>query len=409
MAKKKIKKEEKSIILEHGFTRNQSRTSDLITTAKAKMTATELKAFYQFTTILQMQDDEFTQYEIGVNDFIKELNLSETNRQFIVKLCKSLLKQTFEIDEEDGDYIGCTIFSKMHYKHKEQKILMKFNDEMKPFLLELKKYTKIEQVKYLKNFDSKYAIRIYAMLKDYRLLSEREINIEELKSILDLGKSYSDFAQINRKVLQPAMEEINAKSDLEITEITPKKKVGKKIVSVLVKFRNKAEKMAVDALNYLKYIYKSNGGNLDIFLGFFYTDEAEATLPNHIYKIIKIQEKNGLFQMIGENAFGSYKEPVLLYQEKKKTVFVNALARGIYKASLYKFKNEKAVKLEFGDFKTEKEKLEIIKKMFKKWMNHWEIYTKHKNELEEIQEEEKTNEKHIQQAEELLSKINYRK
>lgn len=60
---------------------------------------------------------------------------------------------------------------------------------MKPFLLELTQYTKIHQVEYIRQFESKYAIRIYALLKDYRLLSYRDIEIEALKKCLFYQKA----------------------------------------------------------------------------------------------------------------------------------------------------------------------------------------------------------------------------
>ena len=218
-------------VLNDGFTRNQSRADPAIATARARMTATELKAFYQVSTLIKMDDTDFREYEISVKDFCQALQLNDSNREFVVKLCRKLLRQVFEVEQENGDYLGYTIFSKMHYKHKEQRISIKFNDDMRPYLLELKRYTKIHQVKYITAFDSVYAIRIYALLKDYRLLSYRDINLDALSKMLDLPKSYKDFGQIERKLLEPAIIEINAKSDIEIYSIEPIEKQRKKIIS----------------------------------------------------------------------------------------------------------------------------------------------------------------------------------
>lgn len=227
--------------LENGFTRNQSHTDTRITHAKTKMTATELKVFYQTTTLIDsVNDTEFNEYMMSIKDFCQATNLNDTNRDFIVKTCKGLLRQVFEIEQENGDYIGYTIFKKMHYQHKEQKINFAFNDEMKPYLLQLQSnYTKIKEIKYIREFDSKYAIRIYAMLKDSRLINPLRIEVDKLSEILQLPKSYKDFYKINEKVLAVAITEINQKSDLVITKIEPIEKLRKKITKIAIYFRSK--------------------------------------------------------------------------------------------------------------------------------------------------------------------------
>ena len=111
---------------------------------------------------------------------------------------------------------------------------------MKPYLLQLQKnFTQIKEVKHIKNFESKYAIRIYAMLKDSRLVNPLKIEIEKLAEILQLPKSYKDFFKINEKVLQVATQEINEKSDLKITKIEPIEKQRKKIIKIAIHFKTK--------------------------------------------------------------------------------------------------------------------------------------------------------------------------
>lgn len=177
------------VILDKGFTRNQSRTSPVISTARAKMSANELKAFYQISTLVKQDDTDFLIYEISSDDFVKKLGFSETNDSYIKDLCRGLLKQIFEIERPDGTWEAYSIFSSFKFKPKVRTITVRFNDEMKPFLLELTQYTKIHQVEYIRQFESKYAIRIYALLKDYRLLSYRDIEIEALKKCLFYQKA----------------------------------------------------------------------------------------------------------------------------------------------------------------------------------------------------------------------------
>ena len=225
--------------LKKGFTRNQSNTSTAITHAKTKMTANQLKAFYQTTTLINQQDKTFYDYSISVENFVTKLGFTQTNSDYVKDLCRHLAKQYFEI-EENGIWEIYPIFSMFKFDTKKQLISISFNDKMRPFLLELQeKFTQIKEIKHIIDFESKYAIRIYAMLKDYRLMKFRDFEINKLTEILQLPKSYENYAQLDKKVLQVAMTEINQKSDLLITKIEPIEKERKRILKIRVHFKTK--------------------------------------------------------------------------------------------------------------------------------------------------------------------------
>lgn len=265
--------------LKKGFTRNQSHTSHAITYAKSKMKINELKAFYQATTLIDKNDDEFHTYAISVNDFVKNLGFTETNGDYVKELCRHLAKQTFEIEQGDIWEIY-PIFSAFKFDMKKQLITINFNEQMRPYLLQLQgNFTQIKEIKYIREFESKYAIRIYAMLKDSRLINPLEIEVEKLVEILQLPKSYSNFDFINKKVLQVAKKEINEKSDLIITKIEPTEKQRKKIIKIAIHFKTKEPlkenqeqtKKARETKQFNKYIgkeilYLGNFFKIDRFL-----------------------------------------------------------------------------------------------------------------------------------------------
>ena len=359
----------KVVILKNGFTRNQSHTSSAITTARTKMTATELKIFYQATTLIDsVNDTNFNEYSIDIKNFCEAMNLNDTNREFIVKTCKSLLRQVFEIEEADGDYIGYTIFKKMHYKHKEQKINFAFNDEMKPYLLELKRnFTQIKQVKYIKEFESKYAIRIYALLKDYRLMGHRDINIEALSKMLQLPKSYSNYKFIRLRVLEPALKEINEKSDLEIYNIEPIEKQGKKIITIRIEFGNKADKIADDCVKMLRQKLKRNNDNLsDTFVGYAYSISETSINKGDIFTIAKIEKD--------ERDYYSCKDinNNTLFACMGKKQFTEKLIFAIYLAMKYQIEQEKNIFAELPEWQNQQDKIKEFKDKFQKLIENYD-------------------------------------
>ena len=233
--------------LENGFTRKQSRVSKFITEARSNLSLNELKAFYQLTTLINMEDKDFNNYEISIKEFVDILDLHNKDRAYIKKICKNLLEQDFILDytheNNDWDLVKISIFKQFSYKHKEQKLLISFSEDIKPYLLELKeRFTKIENVGYIKQFESKYAIRIYALLKDYRKMTYRDFDIEALHKMLQLPKSYIDYGVLKQKVLEPAIKEINEKSDLYVSCFEEIKKERKKVKAARLKNKKRAIK-----------------------------------------------------------------------------------------------------------------------------------------------------------------------
>ena len=361
-------KKNEIISLDNGFTRNQSNVGNLISTAKTKMTALELKTFYQVTTLIQMDDTDFKEYEISVSDFLRALKISDSNREQVVKLCKRIIRQVFEIEQENGDYIGYTIFSRMHYKHKEQKIAMKFNEEFRPFLLKLKQFTKIQQVKYIIDFESKYAIRIYALLKDYRKMTYRDFNLEALSKIFELPKSYKGYTDIYAKVLQPAIREINAKSDLFVTEPEIIGKKGKKITNIRLYFGNKNEQIGLDFVNELIKRYKRYK-SFNVFVNCYYLRNQELkNIRNDIARIKRIStDKNTYFQAFSSDEYGNQ---ICLIGTPNRDDFINCLANGIYKAVSALCEIEKQETLPIFQWQEQKDKLKKIKAMVTEWQDN---------------------------------------
>lgn len=360
--------------LENGFTRKKSAVGSEITTARTKMTANELKVFYQVSTLIDKDDGDFKEYTISVKDFCSSLGLNDSNRDYIVGLCKKLLRQVFEIEQEDGDYLGYTIFSKMHYKHKKQEITMGFNDEMRPYLLNLKNFTKIENVEYIKQFESKYAIRIYALLKDYRKMTYRDIEIEALHKMLQLPKSYQNFGILKQKVLDPAIGEINEKSDLYISKIEEIKKERKKVLKIRIHFDNKAEKIANDKIKFLLEYYYNNRGHFhfDSFKGLYYINpHATQKRFKDLKKItsIEIDQTTKYHQLFCDN-----QDNAVLGSPNARD-FLRSLCMGIYEAILIYYENDKKQRLDFGDWqveqdekKAQEQRIEEYKEILREWL-----------------------------------------
>jgi plasmid replication initiation protein len=105
-------------------------------------------------------------------------------------------------------------------------VQIKLDNDMKPFLLQLKDNFTQYELLWTLNFRSKYSIRLYELVKSlhFHELEEytREFTLDELRKLLD-AENYNTYQTFKTRVLEPSVKEINETSDKNVS-YTPIKK-----------------------------------------------------------------------------------------------------------------------------------------------------------------------------------------
>ena len=112
-----------------------------------------------------------------------------------------------------------------------------FDEELIPYLLQLKSRFTRYQIRNILYLENKHSIRIYELLKQYEPIGKRTFTIDKLKEILMLENQYNRFYDFERYVLKPTMEEINDYTDLKVSYEKIKK--GRSIHSIKYKIELK--------------------------------------------------------------------------------------------------------------------------------------------------------------------------
>lgn len=205
--------------------------SNKLITANYDLSLQEQKIILTLASMVQPHDTEFKEYEFRIKDFIKLLGIKDDKKYSEVpKITKDLMKKVFEI-REGKDIVQLSWLSSTRYKTGEGTVILKFDSNLKPYMLELKElYTsfKLENVLSLK---SKYSIRFYEILKSNLFKKCIEIECEELKKMAGAKeKAYNIYANFKNKVLLQAQKELCKKTDIcfEFEEI----KTGRKVTAL---------------------------------------------------------------------------------------------------------------------------------------------------------------------------------
>ncbi len=172
---------------------------------------------------------------------IETTGIHEKNYHQIKSALKKLMSKviTIETINEKGkrSFRLYQWFSKGEYHEGEKFIEVQFHPDLKPYLLALKeKFTDIP-LKIILRLRSKYAIRLYELLRRYKDTGFRIDSVTELREKLGVEKGeYPRFEAFERKVLKTAVKEINRETDLLVSYQKIKK--GRKIVQIEFKIEH---------------------------------------------------------------------------------------------------------------------------------------------------------------------------
>lgn len=163
----------------------------------------------------QIKDDDQYEYEISVDKY-KDLYNTDTSNLYrdLKNATKKFEGEGFRIiNKETNEEIYFAWFSKIHYIPNEGKIKFNIDRDLKKLLYEVRKKVYYD-ISYTLNFSSSYSQRMYYYLKSFEDTGWRKDKIEDLQKKLDCPRTYKNFANLKKYVLEVAKSEINANSDI---------------------------------------------------------------------------------------------------------------------------------------------------------------------------------------------------
>ncbi len=125
------------------------------------------------------------------------------------------------------------------YSEGDGMVRLRFNHDILPYLTELSKCFTSYKLKNVVRMSSSYGVRIYELLTQWGSFGEREISIAWLKENLQIEKKYEKLRDLKRRVLEPAIRDINKNSDLWVKY--EQIKTGRIVTHLIFQFGNKEE------------------------------------------------------------------------------------------------------------------------------------------------------------------------
>lgn len=140
-------------------------------------------------------------------------------QQAIVKVAR----RDMVLRDDEKMFVAVPFLTKRTYFKQEGRFRIEFHDELMPYIAELHgKYTEYQLVN-IGAFTSTHSIRLYELCSQYRDTGWRQTSVTELKDWLQVSDKYPLYADFRKRVIEPAIAEINAKSDL-LVDVEPIKR-----------------------------------------------------------------------------------------------------------------------------------------------------------------------------------------
>jgi len=191
--------------------------------AKMPLTKLEHRVLAMLISQLDKGDQEFEFQKLPIKDLqtVSEKQSSGRLYQRAEEICDQLLDKKLKIKHETEDgrrvYDGINLMARCKYIEGDGHIKAKFNEEMKPYLLQLKRRFTMYDAGYYVPLQSAHSMRIYELLKMREDISVLRISVEELREILGLEGKYEYFSHLEHHVIQKAQEEVAGKTDISFT------------------------------------------------------------------------------------------------------------------------------------------------------------------------------------------------
>lgn len=103
------------------------------------------------------------------------------------------------------------------YHYGEGKISVSFPGSLSPHLCEFKDRFTTYRMSQVSGLKSAYSIRLYELLIQFRKTGDRCISVENFREWLGVEKKHVMFNNLKRRVIEPAVKELNLKTSLIVS------------------------------------------------------------------------------------------------------------------------------------------------------------------------------------------------
>lgn len=219
-------------------------TSNDLVLAKYNFSLWQKRVFNYFVGQIDKDAREFKMQRVYISDLIRFFNAGDGKEVYdiISNIPKQLYNLSLKIPylsdeghQRYGEMRIITGYTKPEDRERDNAYIeFKFNDDLKPHLLELKRRFSKYDLHNIVGLQSTHSIRMFEILKSYEYQGEVTLEVEYLKTVLELGEKYKLYADFRRYVIDRSKEDLEKYCDIsfEYREIKKSRKVDEILFTI---------------------------------------------------------------------------------------------------------------------------------------------------------------------------------
>lgn len=192
------------------------KSNTAIRKARYSLSLQQQKVLCFLISELNETDTHDTEKIFDIRAFYDFMEMGNKDYDKVRRALKALSDKSWWVKDDNDSDILVRFLDTIHADKKTSKVRIRFHRDMMPFLQHLK--TEYTQYKlwYTMTMHSEYSLRLYELLKSVAGKELWYFEIAELKKIF-MCENYKQFCHFRQRVIEPAVAEINGKTDITVT------------------------------------------------------------------------------------------------------------------------------------------------------------------------------------------------
>lgn len=191
-------------------------SNDLIQLTQWSLNIIPLKIFKTFVSCIDIKKAlNNNSVEISKKELFDLVGSNSSGGyDYLKRQLRELQKTSVKIYEDSKKEVYISLINKIVWNKETDTIICKFDEDLIPYLIDLKQRFLQYDVFNIKNFKTKYGLIVY----EYLLSRERQernsnhsysINVEDFRRLTDTVTKFPKFKDLNRCVIKKSVEDIN--------------------------------------------------------------------------------------------------------------------------------------------------------------------------------------------------------
>ena len=246
-----------------------------------------------------------TSFNFGIADLKRKAGIKATDNWHLKADIEKLADVKIETVHENGDWGFFRLISEA--KKNGDLLNIEIPGTIRKALMENSYYTTLDLLT-MRNLQGKYAIILYEFAIRYHKVKLPELTIEELRELTGTSeiKSYSNFAMLKKKVLEPAVTEINRETDI-LLRYEEGEKFKKKVLTVRFYVQKKNKDLLEDEITIESII--PDGSRREQAVELFHMLPVSEQLEGRIERLMEYLELHSYELIRGDIEYCNAKNP----------------------------------------------------------------------------------------------------